>query len=157
MLLTDSDLASIETPQDAIRLVQRLLPDLTPGDAGFFFRPAEQQLLTYALISTTQGEVRQVDRVYSVLVQDVRSLGDQFKGPRSFPCMIQRESSCESTERRSSWCVCVARPGCAPARFRTTSPEGTRELVSNISRVRPSACVALVTCWSSARPSPWHR
>ena len=81
--MNNSDLASIETPQDAERLVQRLLPDLTPDDAGFFFRPAEQQLLTYALISVIQGEVRQVDRVEALLVQEVVSLSDRFKGPQS--------------------------------------------------------------------------
>ena len=83
MVLNDSDLASIETPQDAERLVQRLLPGLTPNEAGFFFRSAEQQLLTYALIRTTQGEIRQVDRVYSILAQDVQTLTGQFKGPQS--------------------------------------------------------------------------
>ena len=57
MVLNDSDLASIEKPQDAVRLVQRLLPDLTPENAGYSFWPAEQQLLIYALISLIQGEI----------------------------------------------------------------------------------------------------
>ena len=83
MVLNDSNLASIETPQDAERLAQRYLPDLTPTDPGFFFRPAEQHLFTYALISVIQGEIRQVDRVNALLVQEVQSLSDRFKGPQS--------------------------------------------------------------------------
>ena len=83
MVLNDTDLASIETPQDAVRLVQRLLPDLARDDANFFFRPTEQQLLAYALISVIQGEIRQVDRVEALLVQEVVSLSDRFKGPQS--------------------------------------------------------------------------
>ncbi|WP_407543005.1 hypothetical protein Q0M94_25370 (plasmid) [Deinococcus radiomollis] len=83
MVLNDTDLASIESPQDAERLVQQYLPDLGRDDAGFFFRPAEQQLLAYALISMIQGDIRQVDRVQALLVQDVRSLSDRFKGPQS--------------------------------------------------------------------------
>ena len=63
MVLNDTDLASIETPQDAVRLAQRLLPDLARDNPNFFFRPVEQQLLTYALISDIQEEIRQVDRV----------------------------------------------------------------------------------------------
>ena len=83
MLLNDFDLAGIETPHDAERLVQRLLPDLTPKDAGFFFRSAEQQLLTYALLSSSQGEVRVVEGVQAFLMQDVQSLSGQFKGVQS--------------------------------------------------------------------------
>jgi hypothetical protein len=83
MALNDTDLASIESPSDAERLVQRLLPDLTPKDTGFFFRSTEQQLLVYALIDTFQREILQVDRVHAFLEQDVRSLIDLFKGPQS--------------------------------------------------------------------------
>lgn len=82
-MLNDTDLASIKSTSDAERLVQRLLPDLTPEDARFFFRSAEQQLLTYVLINAFQREILQVDRVHALLAQDVRSLSDLFKGTQS--------------------------------------------------------------------------
>ena len=49
-------------------------------DNGSFFRPTEQQLLAYALISVVQGEIRQVDRVHVFLMQEARSLSGMFKG-----------------------------------------------------------------------------
>jgi len=65
--------------------------------------------------------------------------GPAFQQLRVERCQIQLVDVCGQ-----------ARP--APARRSAASPAGTRALLLNISRVRPSACAASVTCCRRTRP-----
>lgn len=90
-VLTDTHLASLRTAEDAARLTARLLPDLDAQPRGFFFRTAEQHLLTFMLIGAALREEKQAAQVQAFLALEYR--------PMMISSRLTKHRSCRSTWR----------------------------------------------------------